>query len=210
MNDKTALADLPLSKLLSFIGAQAVCFTAFGAVLWAFGDRPLGAFITTAAWEIGYGVALAGVLIAIAAALSRIFPAWADWLVRSQAGNYPFLKQRLSMAAIIFISICAGLGEEALFRGGVQVLLGDYLPVALAILIASCAFALIHFAQPVISAMIFLIGAIFGLVYWQTGSLLTVVIGHAVYDVYALWALQEGMHRLGVFDDPGEDASPVR
>ena len=45
------------------------------------------------------------------------------------------------------------------------------------------------------------IGCLFGVVYWQTESLLTVMVAHAVYDVYALWALQNAMHELGVFDE---------
>ena len=28
------------------------------------------------------------------------------------------------------------------------------------------------------------------------------MIGHAVYDVWALWFIQEEMHRLRVFDEP--------
>ncbi len=209
MSSKSDLSNIPISKLMTLTGFQAACFTIIGLTLYQFSGRDLATFLSVAPWEIALGAALAGALIALGAALSRLFPDYADWLIRSQAGNYPFLKQRLSLAAITFISFCAGLGEEALFRGGVQLLLGDYLPVSLAILIASLMFALIHFAQPVISALILVIGTIFGVVYWYTGSLTAVIIGHAVYDVYALWALQEGMHRLRVFDDPSEDAAPV-
>ncbi len=208
MTDKSDLADMPVSKVLTLTGFQTVCFAFIGAALWVIGDRSLESLVSFRAWEIGYGVALAGALIAFGMVLTRLFPDYADWLVRSQVRNYPFLKKRLSMPAIIFISICAGVGEEALFRGGVQVLLGDYMPMALAILTASTLFAAIHFAQPAISAIILVIGAIFGVFYWQTGSLLMVMIGHAIYDIYALWALQEGMHRLQVFGAVEDQAEP--
>ncbi len=209
MSDMSKLADIPTSKLLTLTAFQAICFTVIGLGMHQFSGRAIAGFISAAAWEIALGAALAGGLIFIGAALLRFFPGYGDWLIRSQAGSYPFLRNRLSLRAIVFISICAGLGEETLFRGGVQVLLSNYLPVMAAILLASLMFALIHFAQPAISAIILVIGAIFGAAYWYTGSLMAVIIGHAVYDVYALWALQEGMHRLRVFDDTIEDAAPV-
>lgn len=203
-NDDGPLADIPLGKVLALIGVQALSFVTIGAALWTLADRPLGTFVTTSLIETCQGLLLALALIAVFGALGRAFPRYAEWLVRSQARQYPFLKNRISITAIIFISLCAGIGEEALFRGGIQTVLGDYLPIPLALALAAALFALIHFAQPVISALIFVIGCLFGAVYWHTGSLLTVMIGHAVYDIYALWAVQETMHRLGVFDNPAQ------
>jgi len=195
------LEDMPLWKVLSYIGVQAACFTAFGVALWALSDRLPSEFVTFRMDEVGAGLGLALALIGTSLVLARLFPRYVEWLVRSQARNYPFLKDGISIPAIIFISICAGVGEEALFRGGLQTLLGDYLPLPAALILASALFALIHFAQPLNSALIFIIGCLFGMVYWSTASLLTVIIAHAVYDVYALWALQKAMHEFGVFDD---------
>ena len=130
--------------------------------------------------------------------------------MRAQARNYPFLKHRISLAAIIFISICAGVGEEVFFRGGLQTVLGDYVPLPFAIALASALFAIVHFAQPLNSALIFVIGCLFGLVYWATGSLLTVIFAHMVYDIYALWALQNAMHEFGVFDEPPSAPLPAQ
>lgn len=198
---EAALAELPLRKVLSLVGLQTVFFVTVGLALWNLAERPLVAFVALRASDAGMGLGLAAVLIATSAALSKVFPTYTERLVRAQARNYPFLKNRVPLGAILFISLCAGIGEEAFFRGGMQTLLGDVLPMPLAVAIASALFALIHFAQPLNSALIFVIGSLFGVVYWQTGSLLTVMVAHAVYDIYALWALQKAMHELGVFDD---------
>lgn len=203
MRETAATKDIPLPKLLLFIGLQTFAFTAIGGAIWVTSGRARDTFITFAPWEAGFGLALALVLIVLSAGLARAFPSYARWLVRTQARNYPFLKRRIGLGAIIFISICAGLGEEALFRGGLQTLLGDRLEAPLAITLAAGLFALIHFARPLNSALIFAIGCLFGVVYWVTGSLLSVILAHAVYDVYALWALQEALHRLGMATAPG-------
>lgn len=201
-----AAVDIPVPKLLLFIGIQAFAFTAIGGAIWVTSGRGRDGFVSLAPWETGYGIALALALIALSGGLAWAFPGYARWLVRTQARNYSFLKHRIGIGAIVFISICAGLGEEALFRGGLQTLLGDYLPAPLAIVLAAALFALIHFAKPLNSALIFAIGCLFGGVYWATGSLLTVIVAHTVYDVYALWALQQALHRMGIFDEADADA----
>ena len=58
---------------------------------------------------------------------------------------------------------------------------------------------MVHFAKPLVAAIIFVIGVVFGCVYWITDSLLAVMVGHALYDVFALWYVQKEMHRLDVF-----------
>lgn len=206
MSQARDAADLPTWKILVGMAIQTVLFASFGALLWTLADRPVAGFVSFSLREVGLGLALAAALIMTSAALAWRFPAFAEWLVRSQADQYPFLKNRLSIAAIALVSIGAGVGEEALFRGGFQTLFAAYLPLPLALALASGLFAAVHFARPINSVLIFVIGCLFGAVYWATGSLLAVMIGHAVYDVYALWALQEALHRLGVFDEKADQA----
>lgn len=200
LSNADKIADMPLSKVLGFISVQATAFACLGWALWSLSGRPHFSFVTIATWEISYGLALAAVLIGLAMALTRIFPGFSDWLTRSQAANFPFLKKGISFPAIILISICAGLGEEALFRGGIQTLLGDYVPAPLAVTVAAALFAAVHLSKPVISALIFTIGCVFGAVYIATGSLLAVIIAHTVYDVYAIWSLQGAMMRMDMTD----------
>ena len=206
MSGDTAPPDTPLGKVLVLIGFQAAAFALIGWGLWTFADTANRPFISFARWEIGYGLALGGALIITSAALAALSPALMEKLVRAQADTYPFLRDKLTLGPIVFLSLCAGIGEEALFRGGLQTVLGDHLAYPAPILLAALAFALIHFARPLNSALIFAIGCLFGVIYWATGSLLTVMIGHAVYDIYAIWALQEAFHRLGVFEETAPDA----
>jgi len=197
--------DMPLWKILALIGLQTSAFTLVGWFLWTLAREADADSVTFALWEIGYGLALAGALIIASAALAYCSPRLMEKLVRAQADTYPFLKDKLRVGPIVFLSLCAGIGEEALFRGGLQTLLGNHMPITLAIVLASALFAAIHFTKPLNSALIFAIGCLFGAIYWATGSLLAVMIGHAVYDIYAIWALQEAFHRLGVFE-PADSA----
>ena len=194
-------AGMPIWKVLASIGFQAVLFTSFGVALWVLAERSYQDFVTFAGNEVSNGILLSFAQIASSAIMAKAFPRYAEWVIRAQARTYSFLKDRISFAAIIFISICAGVGEEALFRGGLQTLLDEYAPLPLALVVSAALFAFIHFAQPAISVLLFVIGCLFGWIYWQTGSLLTVMVGHTVYDVYAIWALQKAMHELDVFDD---------
>jgi membrane protease YdiL (CAAX protease family) len=200
---------MPVGHVLRIFAAQTFFFVVLGYGLWLTSDeaqaRP---FLTVSLREVSLGLGLAGALIAASAVLARLFPAFAERMMRAQAKSYPFLKHRLSPGAIVFLSACAGIGEEALFRGGAQTWLAGIIPAPAAIAIAAALFAAIHFAHAINSLLIFLIGCLFGLVYWQTGSLLAVVIGHGVYDVYAIRALQDGLHRLGVFEEEAPAALP--
>lgn len=194
-------SEMTPRTILSVTAAQTVLFALAGWGLWHLSGFEEIAMITFAPWEVGLGLALAAGLIATGIIIIRVFPAYGDWIIRSQAANYPFLKDRLSIGGIVFLSICAGLGEEVLFRGGLQTLIAQAAPIWLAIVLAAAVFAAIHLAKPIVSLLILLIGVLFGVAYTWSGSLLAVIIGHAVYDIWALWYLQEGMHRLGVFGD---------
>ncbi|MBD59861.1 MAG: CPBP family intramembrane metalloprotease [Citromicrobium sp.] len=187
-------------SILALLSAQTLAFTLIGLALWWVSGRPLGSFVSFDTDEVAIGLALAGVLVALAALTFYGLPRISEHLIRAQADNFSFLADPLPFWAVVIVSLGAGIGEEALFRAGVQTLAADYVGAPLAILLAAALFALVHFSKPVVGVLIFLIGAVFGLVYWQTGSLLAVALAHALYDVFALWYVQKEMHRLGVFD----------
>lgn len=201
------LKTMTASEICQGLGAQAILFVGLGIGLWAWSGRYLADFLTFSFREIGIGIGLAAALIGLASALFRLFPDLAERTVRLQARNFAFLANGLSFPVIVFISICAGVGEEALFRAGLQTLIADYAPLPVAIVGSSFLFMLIHFAKPLIAALIFVIGAVFGVAYWWTESLLAVMIGHAIYDVYAFWRLEAEMRRLGLFEETGESSA---
>lgn len=206
---ETEAKKLPATPVLfSVIGAQCLFFTGIGAFLWSASGREMDSFLTVDVRQIGLGLAIAGAMIALGYGLFRGFPRLGERLVRDQMPQFPFLEKRLGMAGIVFISACAGIGEEALFRGGLLIWASEYAPLPLAVVATSVLFALVHWAKPLVAFLIAVIGLIFAGAYLATGSLLAVMIGHAVYDVWALWFLQEEMHRLRVFDSPENVPAP--
>ena len=194
--------------MIAALASQAALMIAAGYGLWRWSGRGGEDFVTVSALQVVLGLALGGGLILVAWAVFRAFPRIAEALVRMQAKTYGFIGGKLGWPAVVAISLCAGVGEEALFRGGIQIFLGDRLGIPMAIGLSSAAFAAIHLARPVITAMLFVIGALFGVIYWQTGSLLLVMIGHALYDVWALRYLLSEFVRLGLVGEPLANPAP--
>ena len=198
--------DLSPAKIAILLATQATVFVALGMLLWHLSGRELAAFLVPSLADGLEGIAFGTALIVIAWTIFASFPTLADRLVRLQVDTYRFLGPRLPAWAIGAIAVSAGLGEEALFRAGLQVWLGDQLGPIAAIAIASGLFAAFHLGKPIITALLFGAGALFGVVYWLTGSLLTVMVGHVIYDIFALRWLHRSFLRLGVFDDPEASA----
>lgn len=205
-DERPAKPAITLGRAMVLLGFQAIGMIAIGELLWDWSGREAESFVTLSASELLQGLALGGGLIAIALALFRGLPRLSEKLVRMQAETYAFLGPKLGVPAIVVISLCAGVGEEALFRGGLQTFLGDEFGAPLAILLSSAVFAAIHLGKPVITALLLVVGAVFGVVYWLTASLLTVMIGHALYDIWALRYLHRELLRLGLV---GDDPAPL-
>lgn len=189
---------LPMGKVVALLAAQTAVFVAFGLVLWHFSGRALGDFLVLSTVGLAQGVALGAGFILLAWLVFTRLPDLADTLVRLQADTYRFLGPRLRAPAIVAISLAAGIGEEALFRAGLQTLLGDSLGTPAAIALSSAVFAAFHLGKPLITALLFVIGIVFGIVYALTGSLLAVMIGHVLYDIWALRWLHSSFLRLGL------------
>lgn len=88
---------------------------------------------------------------------------------------------------IALASFPVGLHEEFFFRGIAQVVLIKRLGPLRGICVATAVFATFHIGVTEWSALNFidiaLAGAILGLIYFQTGSMITVVLAHAIHDV---------------------------
>jgi len=83
---------------------------------------------------------------------------------------------------LIFISLMAGIGEEALFRGVIQQQFG--------IVAASIVFGLAHCISPAYVIVTVIMGLYIGFIYQATQSLLVPVQLHFVYDLAALLYLR--------------------
>ena len=190
-----------------YLGIQTVIFVALGFYIWTFLGHDSNTFASISWREIGLGFSLGMALIAAMAAFSSLFPTLSEKIVRLQTNQFIALGYPLSPFTIVFISTCAGIGEEALFRAGIQTLAIDYLPTWIAVILTSIPFTLIHASKPLVGAIQFMLGCILGSYFFYTGSLLAVMIGHAVYDIYALWSTQHEIQRLDLIDPTAEDQS---
>jgi membrane protease YdiL (CAAX protease family) len=83
-----------------------------------------------------------------------------------------------SINDLIVISLLAGIGEEFLFRGVIQVKFG--------IVFASILFGLLHFVSPAYAIVTTVMGFYLGGVFEISGGLLAPVIIHFLYDLAAL------------------------
>lgn len=151
----------------------------------------------TSIWQqLGFG-ALAGIIIAIIAQLLIASP-----MLNKVNVQYANLLGRfkLTFSDIVFVSLCAGVGEEMLFRGAIQPFLG--------IIITSFVFVAIHgYISPYnwrltiygiyMTACIGLIG------YLATSQgLISSIIAHTVIDVYLLYFLQKTAGTIPFTENP--------
>ena len=135
-----------------------------------------------------------GVLAAVALGIANLA------LLRSAGNRWPGgalrhvcriivrpLFEHVRLWHIIVISVLAGLGEELLFRGVLQPLIG--LPLASAVFGAVHVGGRSFIGYGVWAACI---GALFGWLMVETGGLLAPIVAHAVYDALALAYVRYG------------------
>lgn len=96
------------------------------------------------------------------------------------------LFARCTTVDLAVISLLAGLGEEALFRGVIQSALGHSLSPWLALTLSSTAFGLAHLVTPLYALMAGVIGCYLGLLLLVWDNLLIPIVVHALYDFVAL------------------------
>lgn len=96
------------------------------------------------------------------------------------------LLARLSPVELALLAAVAGISEEILFRGVVQVALARALPEWGALLTASGLFGLVHFASPAYAILAGIMGLYLGALFLAQGNLLAPIVTHALYDFVAL------------------------
>jgi membrane protease YdiL (CAAX protease family) len=94
-----------------------------------------------------------------------------------------------SVAGLAVISVLAGVGEEALFRGVMQHVLAGPLGTVGALLVTSTVFGLVHYVTRTYAVMAGAIGLYLGVLALVFDSLVVPMIVHALYDFLALVAL---------------------
>jgi membrane protease YdiL (CAAX protease family) len=182
--------DAPAFPRLLVVGAISECVL----VVVALGLGRLGG---VAPFErLGLGVeglvlGAAGALPMLALLLWCLRTAWGPMrrlveLVEDRLG--PHLADA-SAGGIVLLALLAGIGEELLFRGVIQVWLAERTPVWLALAGASLLFGAGHWLSASYAVLASLIGAYLGLLFLLSGNLLVPITAHAAYDVVALLVL---------------------
>lgn len=97
----------------------------------------------------------------------------------------PYLRH-CTLLDLAVLSLLAGFGEEAFFRGVLQVGLVNWLGIPAGVALASIVFGLAHLITPTYAVLVTLVGLYFGALLVWSDSLLAVSLAHAVYDFIAL------------------------
>ena len=152
---------------------------------------------------IGMGL-LAAVPMLIAIGLIRRLPLESIRRLE-RLSDTPTMKTLLGLrpAEMIAISLCAGVGEELLFRGWLMsAILDGYhaapgipadaiAPVVVAVAISSIIFGAVHWITNLYAVLATAMGVYFGCLYYFTGNLLVPIFAHAGYDavqfLYGAW-----------------------
>lgn len=176
---------------------QGMVCVAIGLAIWWATGRDVFAFVTWQVRDILIAAITPVVLLGVMQLIVLAFPNFLRWAADQQRMLFEH-GRCYSRFHILVISVGAGVGEEALFRGGVQTLLGDYLPPLAAIVLVGLVFAALHKGSRGVFAFIFVISAVFGGVFHLTGSLLGAMSAHIFFDVWALTMVQREFARQGL------------
>jgi membrane protease YdiL (CAAX protease family) len=119
------------------------------------------------------------------------------WCTRLQWGPFPGLMREVEERLVplfagcshfhfALISMLAGFGEEALFRGVIQTTLADWLNPWMALAVASALFGLGHLITPTYAVLAGLLGLYLGGLAMVYDNLLLAIVVHTLYDFVAL------------------------
>lgn len=141
--------------------------------------------------DVALGAGGAGVLSLLNYSLLRLWPG--SWLVNGVRAVYHELLvplfARLGLVSIVLIGTAAGIGEEWLFRGVLQPLIG--------ILPASIAFGIAHVGgrnMLPFGLWAAIMGVLLGGLANLTGGLIAPMVAHGLYDIIALQYIRRGAH----------------
>lgn len=152
---------------------------------WLVGTPPLKQVILT--WQVvGWSVvAVCPPLLGMWWCTSRRQGPFTE-LMREMVERVGPLFENWSQFELALISVVAGMGEEALFRGVIQQALAGWLNPWAGLFLAGGLFGLGHFVTPMYALLAGLMGLYLGGLLIGTGNLLVVIVVHALYDFVAL------------------------
>jgi membrane protease YdiL (CAAX protease family) len=148
---------------------------------------------------------------AAALGVAATVPLLALFLVFLKSRAKPFVKIRAQLDAhllpifraasivdLFSISAIAGIGEELLFRGVVQVAVGAYAGPVAGLVVGAVLFGLAHSITKTYTVVAALLGVWLGGLWLFTGDLVAPIVAHALYDFVALLLYVRDARRRGV------------
>ena len=146
----------------------------------------------TISYLSGYVSVLYQIIAGLAAGMLGAYVAW--WIVSLDylANTRTFFVElfrglQLGVSEIVFISFCAGIGEELLFRGGIQPILGIWIT---AILFVALHGYLNPAKRPLMVYGIFMVFVIAGFGYMTEHiGIISAMVAHTVLDIYLIMKL---------------------
>jgi uncharacterized protein len=96
------------------------------------------------------------------------------------------LFEGCSLPELVLVSALAGVGEEALFRGVLQPILADHVPVWMALTATAAAFGFVHFLTREYAIVAGIVGLYLGAAVLLSGNLFVPMLAHGLYDLIAL------------------------
>lgn len=178
--------------LLVALAAEGGLAVVAWGVCWFFSIPLLGQFAPAggALLALGRGVLAAAPMVIFFLLLLR-----ARWrpLARLRRQVRRLVRELLDgagLGTIVLVSIAAGLGEEALFRGALQPALGQWLGPWGGVAAAAVCFGLAHPMSAPYVVVAAIGGFYLGAVTLLSGELITATVAHALYDMFALWRLR--------------------
>ncbi|RPH90672.1 MAG: CPBP family intramembrane metalloprotease [Calditrichaeota bacterium] len=129
--------------------------------------------------------------------MQQVFPMPQDWYdAMTELVRFQTVPQTIMIltAGVLVAALC----EEWLFRGLVQQSLEKFRDPAMAMVLSSVFFALIHF-NPWTSIQILLLGLVLAYVAWKSGSVLPSMIIHALNNLFSLLMMNISEEELLVY-----------
>ena len=108
-----------------------------------------------------------------------------------------------SIAQFAMVAILAGVGEELLFRGAIQSVLGNWTSPVIGLVITSLLFGLAHALSKLYFLFAVAVGAFLGWMTLKYSDLVAPMVAHGVYDFLALVYLSRQK------TPPAQEPSPV-
>ncbi|WP_417734096.1 CPBP family intramembrane glutamic endopeptidase [Rosistilla oblonga] len=143
-------------------------------------------------WGVGLGALLALPMVAMVQGLQKLRIPQVEEINRLGRDRMLPLMENLSNWELAILSICAGVGEELLFRGWLQTWITgsesewSVTSMAIGIFVASLVFGLAHAITKLYVIVVFAMGILFGIMLVATGNLLVPIAAHAVFDFIQL------------------------